>query len=321
MTQEQLAEVLGTSQQTYARWENCQITPPLKVLRDVATIYGIRVDDLFGSSAIDTVDPFTKYSAVKKGEKRLLSGFWGHIGIKLAGHPKSIWFPISDRGVDWIDRRISRPLNEENSGWLVFDTLAGTNVCVKESAIQRVRIINDNCDFPEGDWDIPDARSYAGIAPMILEGLRDFFEKGCVGPDEGVDINMWFDERRDNFEDKYSDTFMAVLLDEIRANAWSADKVRELDKTFFYFCDGVLERFEVGSDDTWQFKFDMENHINSQFRKLWKFENRGQEWDEYFSIDHLSMVVMPTHLMNEEEMEEIESELTSRAEQEIRVIE
>ena len=47
MTQEQIAEKLGVSEQSVSRWENAATLPDVMLLPDIAKLYGVLVDDLF----------------------------------------------------------------------------------------------------------------------------------------------------------------------------------------------------------------------------------------------------------------------------------
>ena len=48
MTQEQLAEKLGISPQSVSKWENDISMPDISLLPEIAEIFGVSVDELFG---------------------------------------------------------------------------------------------------------------------------------------------------------------------------------------------------------------------------------------------------------------------------------
>lgn len=45
-TQKQFAEYLGVNQQTYNKWENNIVQPPLDILFDIADILGVTITDI-----------------------------------------------------------------------------------------------------------------------------------------------------------------------------------------------------------------------------------------------------------------------------------
>lgn len=55
LTQEQLAERLGISAQAVSKWETGQTCPDVATLPDLAGIFGVSMDDLFGSEPRDRV--------------------------------------------------------------------------------------------------------------------------------------------------------------------------------------------------------------------------------------------------------------------------
>ena len=48
MTQEQLAEKLGISPQSVSKWENEISMPDIALLPEIAKVFGVSVDELFG---------------------------------------------------------------------------------------------------------------------------------------------------------------------------------------------------------------------------------------------------------------------------------
>ena len=51
ITQEQLAEVLGVSDQAVSRWENCTTYPDIELLPTIAHYFGVTMDELMGMEA------------------------------------------------------------------------------------------------------------------------------------------------------------------------------------------------------------------------------------------------------------------------------
>lgn len=51
MTQAKVAQSLGTTQQSYARWENGKVTPTSEKLAQIAKFYGVTTDYLLGDQS------------------------------------------------------------------------------------------------------------------------------------------------------------------------------------------------------------------------------------------------------------------------------
>ena len=52
ITQEQLAEVLGVSDQAVSRWENGSTYPDIELLPTIALYFGVTLDEMMGMEAI-----------------------------------------------------------------------------------------------------------------------------------------------------------------------------------------------------------------------------------------------------------------------------
>ena len=62
LTQEQLAQALGVTNQSVSKWESGQCCPDISLLPQLANIFGILIDELFGmkvsNTAVDVEIPF-----------------------------------------------------------------------------------------------------------------------------------------------------------------------------------------------------------------------------------------------------------------------
>lgn len=56
LTQVKVAEALGITQQSYARWENGKVTPTSEKLTQIAKFYGVTTDYLLGEQTTNEVD-------------------------------------------------------------------------------------------------------------------------------------------------------------------------------------------------------------------------------------------------------------------------
>lgn len=54
LTQEQLAEQLGTSNKTISRWENGNYMPPLEMLMELSEFYSVSINELLSGKRLDS---------------------------------------------------------------------------------------------------------------------------------------------------------------------------------------------------------------------------------------------------------------------------
>lgn len=53
LTQEQLAEKLGTSNKTISRWENGNYLPPVEMLAELSEFYGVSINEILSGKRLD----------------------------------------------------------------------------------------------------------------------------------------------------------------------------------------------------------------------------------------------------------------------------
>ena len=143
-TQAQIAKLLDTTQQTYARWESGKAEPPLAALRELALIFSTTVDHILGRTA--SRPQTTRYHLFADDA----DGFWGHLGLKLpsAGHTK--WYPITVGEADRMRRILTGGF--DTAEWAVIQTLNNRMLAFRPKQMQRIWLLDDDCDQPEGDW-------------------------------------------------------------------------------------------------------------------------------------------------------------------------
>lgn len=165
-SQQQLAEMLGTTQQTIGRWESGAVEPNLSKLRDIALIFGVSVDDLLGANPISTPPPSTHYHLFGDGAA---DGFWGHVGLLLDGELQTTWFPITAS----VASQIRNALHGEDT-WISFTTLANKIVAMQPASVRKIWLLDDACDGPEGDWEPPNF--YEGLPLEVFRAFGDLID-------------------------------------------------------------------------------------------------------------------------------------------------
>ncbi len=70
LTQEQLAEKLGTSNKTSSRWENGNYMPPVEMLMELSDFYGVSINELLSGKRLEQSEEKT---AAEENLKQILT--------------------------------------------------------------------------------------------------------------------------------------------------------------------------------------------------------------------------------------------------------
>lgn len=146
VSQAQLADQVGVSQQTIARWETSgQI--PAKYLKDLAVSMGARVED-FLPKADPSTAPQPPGKEAQKDEDDSLP--FGDVCIRFAGAPESgaRYYPITHGTM----QRIQEELGDAGCGfvksapWFQFEALNNKWVAINAAHVERVTFVDDNVE-------------------------------------------------------------------------------------------------------------------------------------------------------------------------------
>lgn len=96
-TQKDLANMLGVKTKDIQNWELNKAQPELKILRDLAVIFGTSVLDILSNETITT----TNY--MPWNINATIDYFWGHIGILLYNSNIIKWYPITNSTFDRVE--------------------------------------------------------------------------------------------------------------------------------------------------------------------------------------------------------------------------
>ena len=303
-SQQQLASMLKTTQQTIGRWESGKAEPNLSALRDLALIFGTSVDDLLGVNPMRGKVSSTTYHLFTQGAQ---DGCWGHIGLKFDATP-SQWFPVT---AGTIDRVRGELVNiEDQQAWISFETLANKFVAFRPTAVRKIWLLDDACDQPEGDWelDLP----YQGL-PLEMyrafEQLHDLpispeaWETAATkipktdhdGKLESGDPTAWesfVKEVHQNFDEEASEPFLGAVAERFaEERLYDQDHFyRYMHYTAVHFVDGDTEAFWVEAGDLNDFVFELDMESVPAIVRL---EHFGGSAEPYYSSSRMTAVVMP----------------------------
>ncbi len=302
LTQQGLAEKLKTSQQAIARWENGKSEPSLSALKDLALFFGTSVDELLNYVATGKKIA-TKHRSFSKEE---FDGFWGHIGLKIAGKP-SLWFPITEGTMNDIYNKIKN-MNMENE-WLMFETLANKFVACRPEGVERLILLDDDADHPQDDWEI--TLPYSGLSLEIYrafevledelsleewEKMREIISKSKKKDNlTDADIKYWKEVVKKTvplFEGKTSEEFVSRVVEEFaKYSLYEWEKYYQAMLAInVYREDGSVEDFLSESEDIDNLIFTLDN---LEFENL-KFINFTRyESPVFMPLSKISVITIP----------------------------
>ena len=268
LTQAELAEMLGTTQQTIARWESGKSEPNITALKDLAMIFGCSVGDLLEMSE------YQRPSSVRlHWMGNSFDGFWGHFGVRLDGGGHTRWFPISAGE----SQRIRRCLSSAEVGpWVSVWTLNNRVLYVNTNNVSRVLLVDDDCD-PQEDWEHKDqALGFEqGIASEIFRALESLLETED-------DLEAW--------ETDASDNYKATVLDFVEKSELDRDNIETLlFHTHVYLSNG--DRLSYWADDTDLYNLDFSVGLGDVEKLVEVSTAEGEE--HYYPAQKTAMVDVP----------------------------
>lgn len=263
-SQDQLAQMLGTTQQTIARWENGKSQPNLAALRDLAICLSTTVDFLVGRETAlphQTTDPLAWLS----GDD---SGFWGHAGIRVCETEKSLWYPITKETMSGIFRDL-----QVNNQWVMFQTLNNKFVIANVDKFKWVCLLDEADDSVcSEDWE---------LTPDAFEGWPEDVYK-CLD-----DIN--YEDAAKN--DKFSRQLLELSKNLITDNDLSQDQIYEMcNATRIIFGDASNKTFYVSPDRLYDIFFSLEVGIESCDIRTLHLDDGFGERDVFVSLSNISVL-------------------------------
>ena len=266
-TQQQLAEMLQTTQQTIARWETGKADPSLSALRDLAMIFGTSVDDLLGTN------PFSKRLVTNRLHlyegRSEDDGFWGHLGVLVPGLTYTKWFPITLSTADQVSGSLKNI--ELHEHWFSVTTLNNRMLAINALQTRRIWLLDDACDAPD-DWkDIQG--EYSGHPLEFYRGLDLLF----CDPD--------------NFEKTSSPTYRRIIREFVQKNDFDDEKIAKFLRTsHIYMTDGNNVSYLADPEHLYNFIVSIDL---GQTPKMVHINACDGEFESFFPAQTLVMVEMP----------------------------
>jgi transcriptional regulator with XRE-family HTH domain len=302
-SQQRLAEMLKTTQQTIGRWEAGKAEPNLSALRDLALLFGTSVDDLL--SLRGHRKPPSIHSHFFTGKEQ--DGFWGHVGLKLGDLP-SRWFPVTASSAAGV--RDALVNLEDDNGWIGFETLANRFVAFRPAATRKTWLLDDDCDGPNDDWelDLP----YQGLPLEVYRAFERLHDSsisseqweaviasmphiGSNGMKCAGNREVWADylaKMSAHFNGEVSQSFLAYAASEFVDRKFHDENryYRYMHHTEVHFVDGTSEAFWVDPADLSEFAIEIDAEPVPTIVRL---QHEGGEAESYYPASRLIAVIMP----------------------------
>jgi transcriptional regulator with XRE-family HTH domain len=268
LSQEEVAKMLKTTQQTIARWEASKAEPNINALRDLAMIFGTSVDDLLGTNPIS--NKVTSTILYQFGENTMVDGFGGHVGLLLRGEKQTKWFPITLETANTISKALAN-MEEDNEFFYIL-TLNNRLLLINPTKVRRIWLLDDACDPPE-DWGKEAAEDYSGNPIELYRGLDAYF----------------YD--RDDLCKKSSEPYIKVIEGFIKKRKIDAEKADQLlHETSIFMADGTIAAYYADPSCLWQIMFNLDL---DDMPKMLAIHSYGGDYDSYYPTANVAVVSMP----------------------------
>lgn len=270
MTQAQVAEALGTSQQNYQRWETGKAMPDIDTIRSLARLFRVSLNVLLNREDEGATN-FVANHALATGDE---SGYWGDIGIHLPNAEGIHWHPISQETCSRLEDALAdathdRPIN--------LNTLDNRSILIFPTRANRIILLDEACDEFENPVKRPLAaiEEEGGLPSIVYRGLTAHVVE---------DFDM-LDELGSEFAD--------TIEEMIENGGVEFDVLHdELIKCRIHLTDGTVLSLQPDSASTLAMMGDISCDIGETMLRLYD-ENRGLQ---FVPRSNVAMIDIPIQL-------------------------
>lgn len=280
---ENLSHVSGVSIENLNKIEASEDVS-LADLRDVAfclgtSVNGVRGKGYFQTQIADSGDSTISFSITSPSLKRC----WGHIGLRLVGQAKFMWFPITE----YTERMAKQLISQK---FMVVECMDNSLLLIRQDAIEEINLLSKKSKRSSAmDWD---SRVNMGTIPAVVyEAFEDYMSyKGkCTDP------------ATFNLSEK-----MIAAMDAITAKEKldPDDFARDLKKATIFYPNGKEQSYELdfnSLDDAASLIFLIKNwyeYNNLLERDLLRL-HCGCGMDTFINLENTAMMKLPLALVEE----------------------
>lgn len=267
-TQKDLANMLGVKTKDIQNWELNKAQPELKILRDLAVIFGTSVHDILSDEPIAT----TVYNPWNFNET--IDYFWGHIGILLYNSTMIKWYPITNSTSNRVETILSNDEPGKENDILSFDTLNNRLLLINKNIVKKISLLDDASDMPK-DWEIP-WDGYQGL------GSEEFYN---------LILEYFFDY--EHFCQNTSEELQNKVVNLIEEKRITEDNVYEiLNHAYIYYHDNTVETIDIGNASE---LFDIVGTIELELNRFIQFSDYNGEI-HFIPLNSVGLIDVPLYL-------------------------
>jgi transcriptional regulator with XRE-family HTH domain len=264
LTQQQLAEMLHTTQQTIARWESGKAAIPSSALKDLAIILCCQIEDILGTSPVKRSLYARSISSSCKGDRDQVS-FYGGLNLTIEGISEVLQFPIDEEQYQFIIQIFGNFPETAKSKWIEIRTMNNWLLFINlKSLISLDTFDDDALAAPKFDH------------PEVYKALS---ERSQIGEQELSDeLRQYCQERIEAFEEQES------------ANCWSY-----YNTAIIYTCQGKKEDIHLDESSIGKiYEFSVLCHdLHQEGCRFIAFEDEDVGGVQFFNLDRIALLMVP----------------------------
>ncbi|PIT09199.1 hypothetical protein BGI30_08580 [Snodgrassella alvi] len=219
--QKDLAAMLNVKSKDISDWELNKSQPELKILRDIAAIFGTSVYDLLNNDVV-TMTSWPLWNTDKR-----IDSFWGHIGILLYNSNVIKWYPVTSATANRVECDLHNDQPDTENKILAVETLNNRLLFINKRKIKKISLLDDASDAPK-DWELP-WDGYQGL------GAEEYYNL----------IEEYFFNYK-HFCENTSEKLQSIIDKLIKENRITDDNVLELiNHVYIYFHDNTTETIDI----------------------------------------------------------------------------
>ncbi|MCO6515077.1 MAG: helix-turn-helix transcriptional regulator [Snodgrassella sp.] len=266
--QKDLAARLGVKSKDISDWELNKSQPELKILRDIAVIFGTSVYDLLNNDVV-TITSWQPWNTDKR-----IDSFWGHIGILLYNSNVIKWYPVTSATANKVECDLHDDQPDTQTKILAVETLNNRVLFINKSKIKKISLLGDSSDMPK-DWELP-WDGYQGL------GAEEYYNL----------IEEYF-FNYEHFCENTSEKLQIIIDELIKKNRITEDNVLELiNDVYIYFHDNTTETISIGDASA---LFDSIMDIEFEMSRFIHFEDHNGEI-HFIPIENIGLIDTPLYL-------------------------
>lgn len=226
-------------------------------LRDIALCLSTSVRGVEGSNFFDVDIAELSYWRDDNSEPSdcSVSGFWGHVGVLVAGKNEFCWYPITAKTYIQVRRSID---NEK----LVIPCMNNKLLFLNMENIDEIVLLDEACDQPGYiNWDY---EVDCGELPLVIyDALEDY---------------IYYDDFQEDGEVSLSNKFIQILDKLIEKKKWTDDEIETmLCCTKAYFKNGRCRELNID--------FDRADDLTSMVATVYAYDEYIDDWSRLFVED------------------------------------